>query len=99
MLVGQSRGSVLQRLVLVRTAQVMSPVDSWALSPSPSPTGGAEEEELVPFRIPGRGKAQPQATSEGIPRQGSNGGKGSGSRDIGKSHCPHLFLPPPFTSG
>ena len=98
MLVGQSRGSVLQRLVLVRTAQVMSPADSWALSPSPSPTGGAEEEELVPFRIPGRGKAQPQATSEGIPRQRSNGGSAvppgaSVSLTAPTSSCP------PFTSG
>lgn len=46
----------------------MSPEDSWALSPFPSLMGMAEEEE-VPLRIPGRGWAQPEATSEVIPRQ------------------------------
>lgn len=64
----QFRRSVLQRLVLVRTGQVMSPGDSWALSPFPSLMGTAEE-EVVPFRIPGRGRARPEATGEGIPRQ------------------------------
>ena len=68
MLAAQSRRSILQRLVLVRTGQVMSPGDSWALLPFPSLMGMAEE-EVVPLRIPGRGWAPPEATSEGIPRQ------------------------------
>lgn len=46
----------------------MSPRDSWALLPFPSLMSTAEE-EVVPLRIPGRGRARPEATSEGIPRQ------------------------------
>lgn len=46
----------------------MSPGDSWALLPFPSLMSTAEE-EVVPLRIPGRGRARPEATSEGIPRQ------------------------------
>ena len=47
----------------------MSPEDSWALLPFPSLMSTAEEAEGVPLRIPGRGRAQPEATSEVIPRQ------------------------------
>ena len=74
----QSRRSILQRLVLVRTGQVMSPGDSSLM--------GMAEEEVVPLRIPGRGRARPEATSEGISRQ---------RRDVQGTEGHQKVSPPP----
>ena len=75
----------------------MSPEDSWALLPFRSLMSTAEEEEGVPLRIPGRGRAQPEATSEVIPRQtgdmqGTEGQQQGGATALGSPPLPKPSL-------